>query len=124
QLILGFVSARDLVPADLGGGVRLDLLGAGARHQPHQREDRNHQQPHEDDGEPVVKPGVGVRIAEESGESHAALPSSAPRARYSTFSRRGFGMYRLPAFARGFPSTRTMSAVKSLSPRISDEPTP
>jgi hypothetical protein len=33
-------------------------------------------------------------------------------------------MYRRPAFARGFPLTRTMSAVKSLSPLISDEPTP
>src|SRR5436305_12709226 len=43
---------------------------------------------------------------------------------HSTLSRRGFGVYRLPALAAGIPSRRTTSAVKSLSPRIRDDPTP
>ena len=38
--------------------------------------------------------------------------------------RRGFGRYSRPTFAHGRPSTSTTSAVKSLEPRISDEPTP
>ena len=41
-----------------------------------------------------------------------------------TSSRRGFGLSHRPTFAEGLPSLRTMSAVKSFEPRISDEPTP
>ena len=37
---------------------------------------------------------------------------------------RGFGRCSRPTFAHGRPSTRTTSAVKSLEPRISAEPTP
>ena len=36
----------------------------------------------------------------------------------------GLGRYSRPTFAHGLPSTITTSAVKSLAPRISDEPTP
>src|SRR3954451_20133878 len=43
---------------------------------------------------------------------------------YSTFSRRGFGRYSRPTFAHACPSNTTMSEVKPLSPRRSDEPTP
>jgi hypothetical protein len=43
---------------------------------------------------------------------------------YVTGCRRGFGEYRRPTFAHGRPSNNTTSAVKSLLPRISDEPTP
>ena len=38
--------------------------------------------------------------------------------------RRGLGRYSRPTFAHGRPSTSTTSAVKSLEPRISAEPTP
>jgi len=41
-----------------------------------------------------------------------------------TSSSRGFGRYQRPIFPEGRPSVRTMSAVKSFEPRISDEPTP
>src|SRR5438874_3149884 len=41
-----------------------------------------------------------------------------------TRSSRSFGRYRRPNFPDGRPSVRTMSAVKSFEPRISDEPTP
>src|SRR5437764_11332914 len=52
------------------------------------------------------------------------LYSSARKADHSTLSSRGFGEYRRPVLAHGRPSTVTMSAVKSLSPRIREEPTP
>ena len=43
---------------------------------------------------------------------------------YVTRSRRGFGRSSRPTFPDGLPSVITTSAVKSFSPRISDEPTP
>ena len=45
-------------------------------------------------------------------------------ARRDASSRRGFGRSSRPTFATARPSTRTMSAVKSLLPRSSDDPTP
>ena len=53
-----------------------------------------------------------------------AILMSAPCAAYSTLARRAFGRRPRPALAQGAPSTTTMSAVKSLAPRMSDEPTP
>ncbi len=46
------------------------------------------------------------------------------RAAQVTRCRRGLGNWRRPTFAHGRPSTITTSAVKSFSPRISEEPTP
>ena len=43
---------------------------------------------------------------------------------HETSSSLGLGRYRRPTFADGLPSVSTMSPVKSLEPRISDEPTP
>jgi hypothetical protein len=43
---------------------------------------------------------------------------------YVTGCRRGLGENLRPTFAQGLPSSNTTSAVKSLLPRISDEPTP
>ena len=42
----------------------------------------------------------------------------------ATRSSRGFGRRRRPTFETGLPSATTMSAVKSFSPRIREEPTP
>jgi len=41
-----------------------------------------------------------------------------------TGSSRGLGRYSRPTLAHGLPSLSTTSAVKSLEPRIRDEPTP
>src|SRR5438045_1188672 len=46
------------------------------------------------------------------------------RLHHDTGSSRAFSRYLRPIFAVGFPSVSTMSPVKSLEPRISDEPTP
>src|SRR5204863_8762652 len=43
---------------------------------------------------------------------------------HSTSASRRFGLYLRPTFAEGRPSVRTMSAVKSFEPRMSEEPTP
>src|SRR5712691_1213373 len=47
-----------------------------------------------------------------------------PKDGHVTSSSRRLGLYVRPTFAEGRPSVRTMSAVKSFEPRISDEPTP
>src|SRR4051794_36055300 len=44
--------------------------------------------------------------------------------RQETRSSRGFGPRRRPTLAAGLPFATTMSPVKSLEPRISDDPTP
>ena len=60
------------------------------------------------------------------GEHEVDLGVDVPQdqAAQVTRSSRSLGRSRRPTFADGFPSVRTMSAVKSLSPRMSDEPTP
>ena len=54
----------------------------------------------------------------------AAEPAARGRRAQATSSRRGFGRSSRPTFATARPSTRTMSPVKSLLPRSSDDPTP
>ena len=60
------------------------------------------------------------RIAEATG----ARQRRDAKAAQVTRSRRWFGLSSRPTFAHGRPSTSTTSAVKSLAPRINDEPTP
>ena len=62
---------------------------------------------------------TGRHGAPDATSACASSRSSADRAE-----RAGSGRYSRPAFAHGRPSTITTSAVKSLEPRISEEPTP
>jgi SAM-dependent methyltransferase len=55
---------------------------------------------------------------------HVSVCQKAPRGGQSTRTRRSFGRNSRPTLPPGRPSTSTTSAVKSLSPRISAEPTP
>jgi SAM-dependent methyltransferase len=58
------------------------------------------------------------------GDHARARPLRAARLAHETTLRRGFGLSSRPILACGSPSTITTSAVKSLAPRISDDPTP
>jgi hypothetical protein len=64
------------------------------------------------------KPAVRQRLRRPGSRSRHIDP------RHTTRSRRGLGRSSRPTFAHGRPSTRTTSAVKSLAPRSSEEPTP
>ncbi len=89
-------------------GITLSCLLLGRRLSARRRASRSRTRP-DSSGRPLVLARDRARQSETN---------------YSTLSRRGFGEYRRPAFATSRPSTRTTSAVKSLSPRISEEPTP
>jgi len=73
QLLRCLVGAGDIRPGDRWRGVGLDPLGARSRHEPHQPEDRDHDQALEDDRQPVVQLQVGVRVAEERHWVHQVL---------------------------------------------------
>ncbi len=59
-----------------------------------------------------------------AAELRRLLRRPAPSAAQATRSSRGFGLRSRPTLALGRPSVSTMSAVKSLAPRSSEDPTP
>jgi hypothetical protein len=65
--------------------------------------------------------GAMEAVLRDAGPARSA---TRPAERHSTAVRRGLGFSLRPALATGRPSTRTTSAVKSLDPRSSEEPTP
>ena len=90
------------LPEQLAEGGR--LVGPGRRRRPAAR---------------AAAPRRGRRAAPRAARARA-LRAAGQR----TGVRRGLGRYSRPTFAHGRPSTSTTSAVKSLEPRISAEPTP
>ena len=72
---------------------------------------------------PAARAAAARRAAAASRPRSSACASCRCRQRHDGL-RRGLGRYSRPTFAHGLPSTITTSAVKSLAPRISDEPTP
>ena len=70
QLLLGLVGAGDVRPADRGRVLGLDLDRLGLRHVPHQREHSDHEQAHEQDGQPVEHERLDVGLPEEVRERH------------------------------------------------------
>ena len=78
QLVLGLVGAGDLVPGDRRRRLRADLLRAGPRASTGSAGTPDHQQPHEDDREPVVQQVEDVRVAAGIAERASARALDRP----------------------------------------------
>ena len=82
QLVLGLVDAGDVVPGDRRRLLGADLRGARTRDQAHRQADEDDDRPHEDQRQPVVKPGDEVRVAEERRVQHQLTPVIGGSPRY------------------------------------------
>ena len=127
QLRRRLVHARDVVPGDGRLRGRLDLGRPHARHERQRLPDQEDDQPEEDQGQPR-QGEIRQPVEEVSDTFHPPVPSAGRGEDLSALRNElepvGFGRYFRPTFADSWPSVRTMSPVKSLSPRMSDEPTP
>ena len=88
QLLLGLVGAGDVVPADRGLRVGLDLLRLGARHEPQHPEQDDRDQAHEDQGQPREHPLLDAVPRQSDDVVTGSIVGTAAEKRYEQTSRR------------------------------------
>jgi len=126
ELGRGLIDSGDVVPADGGLRVGIDLGRLHARHERERAPQEVADEPEEEERKPgerdLPKRGQDVHDCLHP-DLHRRGPPSTLRT-YETSSSRGFERKERPTFAEGSPSVSTMSPVKSFSPRRRAEPTP